>query len=42
MARIIYRFLPKGTLEFAAKNGYVISLDENDYELHKAEAALEP
>ena len=30
MARIIYRFLPKGTLEFAAKNGYVIFLDEND------------
>ncbi len=41
-ARLIYRFLPKGTLEFAANNGYVISLDENDYESHKVEVALTP
>ena len=41
-ARLIYRFLPKGTLEFAANNGYVISLDENDYESHKVEVTLEP
>ena len=41
-ARLIYRFLPKGTLEFAAKNGYVISLDENDYESHKVEASVKP
>lgn len=41
-ARLIYRFLPKGTLEFAAKNGYVISLEENDYESHRVEVTLEP
>lgn len=41
-ARLIYRFLPKGTLEFAAGNGYVISLEENDYESHKTEASLWP
>ncbi|MCF6156551.1 MAG: hypothetical protein E3K36_15215 [Candidatus Brocadia sp.] len=41
-ARLIYRFLPKGTLEFAAENGYVISLEENDYESHKVETTLEP
>ncbi len=41
-ARLIYRFLPKGTLEFAAKNGYVITLEENDYESYKAEVTLEP
>ena len=41
-ARLVYRFLPKGTLEFAAKNGYVISLEENDYESHKVEVSLEP
>jgi hypothetical protein len=41
-ARLIYRFLPKGTLEFAAKNGYVISLEENDYESHKVEVTVEP
>lgn len=41
-ARLIYRFLPKGTLEFAAKNGYEISLEENDYESHKVEVTLEP
>ncbi len=40
--RLVYRFLPKGTLEFAAKNGYVISLDENDYESHKAEVTVKP
>ena len=40
--RLIYRFLPKGTLEFTAKNGYVISLDENDYESHKVEVTLTP
>jgi len=41
-ARLIYRFLPKGTLEFAAKNGYVISLEENDYESHKVEVTVTP
>ncbi len=41
-ARLIYRFLPKGTLEFAARNGYVLPLDENDYESHKVEISLEP
>lgn len=41
-ARLIYRFLPKGTLEFAALNGYVIPLDENDYESHKAELSFVP
>jgi hypothetical protein len=41
-ARLMYRFLPKGTLEFAAKNGYVISLDENDYESHKVEVTVTP
>ena len=39
-ARLIYRFLPKGTLEFAAERGYVISLDENDYESHRVEATV--
>lgn len=41
-ARLIYRFLPKGTLEFAAKSGYVIPLEENDYESHKVEVTLTP
>lgn len=41
-ARLIYRFYPKGTLEFAAQNGYVISLEENDYESHKVEITVEP
>jgi hypothetical protein len=41
-ARLIYRLLPKGTLEFAAGNGYVISLEENDYESHKIEVSLGP
>ncbi len=41
-ARLIYRFLPKGTLEFAATNGYVISLEENDYESHKVEVSVVP
>ncbi|MCF6151658.1 MAG: hypothetical protein E3K38_05065 [Candidatus Kuenenia stuttgartiensis] len=41
-ARLIYRFYPKGTLEFAAQNGYVISLEENDYESHKLEITVEP
>ena len=40
--RLIYRFLPKGTLEFAANNGYVISQDDNDYESHKVEVTIEP
>lgn len=38
--RLIYRFLPKGTLEFAANNGYIIPLEENDYESHKVEVTL--
>lgn len=41
-ARLIYRFLPKGTLEFAAMNGYIISLEENDYESHRVEVSLVP
>lgn len=41
-ARLIYRFLPKGTLEFAANNGYIIPLEENDYESHKVEVTLKP
>ncbi|MBM4053669.1 MAG: carboxypeptidase regulatory-like domain-containing protein [Planctomycetes bacterium] len=41
-ARLIYRFYPKGTLEFAAQNGYVISLEENDYESHKVSVSIEP
>ncbi|MEP9410573.1 MAG: hypothetical protein HRF42_04090 [Candidatus Brocadia sp.] len=41
-ARLIYRFLPKGTLEFAARNGFVIPLEENDYESHRVEVPLEP
>jgi len=41
-ARLIYRFLPKGTLEFAAQNGFVIPLEENDYESHKVELSFVP
>lgn len=41
-ARLIYRFLPKGTLEFAAINGYVITLEENDYESHRVEVSVVP
>jgi len=41
-ARLIYRFYPKGTLEFAARNGYVIPLEENDYQSHRTETTILP
>jgi len=41
-ARLIYRFLPKGTLEFAAQYGYIIPLEENDYKSHTVELSIVP
>ncbi|MDR4508325.1 MAG: hypothetical protein MRJ65_08845 [Candidatus Brocadiaceae bacterium] len=41
-ARLIYRFLPKGTMEFAAINGYAFPLEENDYESHNLTITLIP